>query len=114
MAPVSRDLTLGGKVARPYARKLAIGNACTHSYQGHDFGERMRAAGYDSWAGENLGCRSGDPKKAVLASHRYFQSEREYNGGHWRNIKNTRWKTVGIGVWVYSGRVRLVTDLYQP
>jgi len=36
------------------------------------------------------------------------------NSGHWRNSKDLRWKTFGIGVWVYGGRVRLVTDLYQP
>jgi uncharacterized protein YkwD len=108
--PLRMDYTLAGKTARPWAKYLAQHNACTHG----DFGARMRNAGYHDWAGENLGCRSGDPYAAVLASHRYFQSEKAANGGHWRNIKDTRWKIVGVGVWVYSGRVRLATDFYQP
>src|SRR3546814_14717212 len=75
-AALCQDAGITSKVARPYAKKLAVNNLCTH-FSGGNPGDRLRAAGYTSyiWA-ENLGCRSGDPYSAVLGSHLYFQSER--------------------------------------
>lgn len=100
-------------VARAWAKRLAVNDRCHHG----DPGARLRRAGYTSyrWA-ENIGCRDGyaSAYKAVLATHRYFQSEKSYNGGHWRNIKNPVYKYVGIGVWRSEGRTRLVTDFYAP
>jgi uncharacterized protein YkwD len=99
-------------VARPYARLMAEKNVCTHFYGGSPL-DRMRAAGYSSirnW-GENIGCRtSSNVRAAVLASHLFFQSEKSTNGGHWRNIKNPDFHWIGIGIWKYGSRVRLVTD----
>ena len=53
---------------------------------------------------------------AVLGSHLYFQSERSWSppGGHYVNLMNSQYDRVGIGVWVSSGRVRLVVDFYHP
>jgi uncharacterized protein YkwD len=99
-------------VARKWAKRLAIANACKHG----DFRARLLAAGYTSYTyGENIGCRNGESstKVAVLKSHLAFQSEKSYGGGHWKNIKNKRYKWVGIGVWRDSGRTRLVTDFYS-
>lgn len=100
-------------VARSWARNLAINDRCTHG----DPAARLRRAGYTSyrWA-ENIGCRDGyaSAMKAVLATHRFYQSEKTTNGGHWRTIKNPAYKTIGIGVWRTSGRTRLVTDFYAP
>jgi uncharacterized protein YkwD len=114
VAPLRLDAGISSRVARPYARKLAVNNMCTH-FSGGNPGDRLRRAGYTSyrWA-ENLGCRSGNPYSAVLGSHRYFQSERSYNGGHWVNMMNAAYDRVGIGVWVSGGRVRLVVDFYRP
>ena len=58
----------------------------------------------------------GDAKtgSAVLGSHRFFQSEKPYSGGHYVNMMNAKYDRVGIGVWVSSGRVRLVIDFYHP
>ncbi len=110
------DAGISSKVARPYAKKLAVNGICTH-FSGGNPGDRLRAAGYTSyiWA-ENLGCRSGDPFKAVLGSHLYFQSERTWSpqGGHYVNLMNAKYDRVGIGVWVSSGRVRLVVVFYHP
>ena len=108
------DSGISSKVARPYAKRLAVNNQCSHFIGGNP-GDRLRAAGYTSyiWA-ENLGCRSGDPYAAVLGSHLYFQSERSYNGGHYVNLMNTKYDRVGIGVWASGGRVRLVIDFYHP
>jgi uncharacterized protein YkwD len=102
------------KVSRPYAKLLATRNLCSH-FVGGNPGDRLRRAGYTSyrWA-ENLGCRSGNPYDAVLASHRYFQSEKSYSGGHYVNLMNAKYDRVGIGVWVSHGRVRLVIDFYHP
>jgi uncharacterized protein YkwD len=114
VAALWQDAGITAKVSRPYAKKLAVNNMCTH-FSGGNPGDRLRAAGYTSyiWA-ENLGCRSGDPYAAVLASHLYFQSERSYNGGHYVNLMNAKYDRVGLGVWVSGGRVRLVVDFYHP
>ncbi len=116
VAPLRLDAGISSKVARPYAKKLAVNNMCTH-FSGGNPGDRLRRAGYSSyrWA-ENLGCRSGNPYGAVLGSHRYFQSERSWSpqGGHYVNLMNRAYDRVGIGVWVSGGRVRLVVDFYHP
>jgi hypothetical protein len=115
VAPLRYSRGISDYVSRPYARYLAVKNQCSHFLDG-DPGYRLRRAGYDGWNwGENIGCRSGytSTKQAILASHLVFQSEKSTNGGHWRNIKNYKFKRIGIGVWKYSGRVRLVTDFYS-
>jgi hypothetical protein len=114
--PLSLAAGISDTVSRPYARLLAIRNACTHFLDG-DPGYRLRRAGYLSWTwGENIGCRDGysTAKAAVLASHLYFQSEKSTNGGHWKNIKNPKFAWIGIGIWRYYSRTRLVTDFYHP
>jgi uncharacterized protein YkwD len=113
VAPLRLDAGISSKVSRPYAKRLAISGDCSHFIDGNP-GDRLRRAGYTSyrWA-ENIGCRSGDPYQAVLASHLFFQSEKSYNGGHYVNLMNAAYNRVGIGVWVSSGRVRLVIDFYH-
>lgn len=114
LGPLLLDAGISSKVARPYAKLLATAGICSHFADGNA-GDRLRRAGYTSYVwGENLGCRSGDPYAAVLGSHLYFQAERSTNGGHWRNMMNPAFDRVGIGVWVSSGRVRLVVDFYHP
>ena len=114
VAALKLDSGISTKVSRPYAKRLAVGNDCSH-FIGGTPGDRLRRAGYTSyrWA-ENLGCRSGNPYSAVLGSHLYFQSEKSYLGGHYVNMMNSLYDRAGIGVWVYSGRVRLVVDFYHP
>ena len=116
VAPLWIDAGISSKVSRPYAKKLAVNNMCTH-FSGGNPGDRLRRAGYNSyrWA-ENLGCRSGNPYSAVLGSHLYFQSERSWSpqGGHYVNLMNAKYDRVGLGVWVSGGRVRLVIDFYHP
>ena len=106
--PLKLNATLSA-VARGWARKLAVANACKHG----DPGARLAAAGFHprTW-GENIGCFNGitNVKAAVLAVHRMMQAEKSTNGGHWKNIKNPAFKQIGIGIWVYSGRMRVVND----
>ncbi len=113
VAPLKLDSGMSSTVSRPYAKRLAVGNDCSHFIGGNP-GDRLRRAGYTSyrWA-ENLGCRSGNPYAAVLGSHLFFQSEKSYNGGHYVNLMNAKYDRVGIGVWVSGGRVRLVIDFYH-
>ncbi len=114
VAALALNSGISAQVSRPYAKLLATRNLCDH-FVGGNPGDRLRSAGYRSYRwGENLGCRSGNPYSAVLGSHRYFQSEKPYNGGHYRNLMDARFRQVGIGVWVAGGRVRLVVDFYTP
>ena len=114
VAPLSLSGPISAKVSRPYAKLLATRGICNHFIGGNP-GNRLERAGFNSyrWA-ENLGCRSGNPYGAVLGSHLFFQSEKPYNGGHYRNLMNAAYDRAGIGVWVYAGRVRLVVDFYRP
>jgi uncharacterized protein YkwD len=114
VAPLRLDSGISSRVSRPYAKKLAVNNLCTH-FSGGTPGDRLSAAGYTSyiWA-ENIGCRSGNPYSAVLGSHLFFQAEKATNGGHYVNLMNAQYDRVGIGVWVSGGRVRLVIDFYHP
>ena len=115
VAPLRLSPGISDKVTRPYAKYLAVKNACSHFLNGNP-GDRLRRAGYNGYNwGENIGCRSGYSlaKPAILASHLNFQSEKSSNGGHWRNIKNAKYKWIGIGVWKVGSRVRLVTDFYS-
>jgi uncharacterized protein YkwD len=111
VAPLKRSAGIS-QVARYWAYKIAKANACSHG----DPGARLRRSGYTGWAwGENIGCYDLSSLKAsVLASHRAFQAEKGSNGGHWKNIKNARFKYVGVGVWKASGHTRLVVDFYTP
>ena len=114
--PLTRSPGISDRASRPYAKLLAIRAKCSHFLDG-DPGYRLRRAGFSGTAwGENIGCRDGysSVNAAILASHLVFQSEKSSNGGHWRNIKNPKYTYIGIGIYRYNGRVRLVTDFYRP
>ncbi len=114
VAPLALSAAISDRVSRPYAKLLATRNICSH-FVGGTPGDRLARAGFATykWA-ENLGCLGGEPYWSVLHTHLYFQSEKSYNGGHYVNMMNALYDRVGIGVWVYSGRVRLVIDFYHP
>jgi hypothetical protein len=114
--PLSYGPNLSTKVARPYSKLLATRNVCSH-YADHDLGYRLRRAGYrPSYWGENIGCGSGysSVKAAVLAFHRMMQAEKSSSGGHWKNMKNRYYIYLGVGVWKYGSRYRLVEDFFRP
>jgi hypothetical protein len=114
--PIPRSATISNLVSRPYAQLLAVRNGCSHYLDG-DPGSRLRRAGFRPTAwGENIACYGGYPsvRAAIIAGHRAFQAEKSTNGGHWRNIKNARYTSIGIGIWKVGTRVRLVTDFHRP
>jgi uncharacterized protein YkwD len=106
--PLKLNSTLSA-ASRTWAYKLAVANACKHG----DPGSRIDAAGFNprTW-GENIGCFNSitNVKAAVLAVHRMMQAEKSTNGGHWKNMKNPAFKQLGIGIWVYNSRMRVVND----
>ena len=115
VAPLRLSPGISDSVTRPYATFLAIKNQCSHFLNGNP-GDRLRRAGYNAYNwGENIGCRSGYrlAGPAILASHLNFQAEKSSNGGHWRNMKNAKYKWIGVGIWKVGTRVRLVTDFYS-
>jgi uncharacterized protein YkwD len=114
VAPLKLSAGISNRVSRPYSRFLAIHGVCSH-YLDHDPGYRLRRGGYRSWKwGENIGCGNGfsSVKAAILWSHLRMQAEKSSNGGHWQNLKSTRFHYIGIGVSRSGARVRVVTDLY--
>jgi uncharacterized protein YkwD len=114
VAPLRLDSGISNRVARPYARLLATSGQCSHYASGGP-DDRLRRAGYTNYTwGENIGCRGGNPYAAVLATHLFYQSERSYNGGHYRNLMDPDFSRVGIGVWHSGGNGRLVIDFYHP
>jgi uncharacterized protein YkwD len=114
VAPLRLDSGISSRVSRPYARLLATTGQCSHYADGGP-DDRLRRAGYTSYNwGENIGCRGGNPYAAVLATHLFYQSERSYNGGHYRNLMDAGFSRAGIGVWKSGSTVRLVIDFYHP
>jgi hypothetical protein len=114
VAPLRLDSGISSRVSRPYARLLVTTGQCSHYADGGP-DDRLRRAGYTNYTwGENIGCRDGNPYASVLATHLFYQSERSYNGGHYRNLMDPDFSRVGIGVWKSGSRVRLVIDFYHP
>jgi len=112
--PLVRSGALSDLTARPYAKVIAIKGVCGHNYDG-SLTTRMSRAGFSGSWGENLACHSALSTRAmVIWAHRVFQSEKSYNGPHWKNIKNPRYTQIGIGVWKDGSRTRLVTDFFRP
>ena len=114
VAPLTLSSSISTLVSRPYAKRIAMSGDCSHFIGGNP-GDRLRHAGFMSykWA-ENIGCRQGSPMVTALAAQLFFQSEKPYNGGHYVNMMNALYDRVGIGIWLYSGRTRLVIDFYHP
>ncbi len=114
IAPLVLSAGISDEVSRPYAKYLASTGICSHFADG-DPGVRLRRHGYNGDYRENIGCRSAaNPYASVLGSHLFFQSEKPCGGYcHYANIMSTKMKYVGIGVWVYHGRVRLVVDFWE-
>ena len=113
--PLRLHRGISQRVAWPWARTLATKRVCAHSLPGApDLGRRLRQAGFRfHYFGENLGCGYGiGAKGLVLATHRMMQAEQRSNGGHWRNIKNRGYKSVGIGVAVRDATIMVVYDFY--
>mgnify|MGYP001811681558 CR=1 FL=1 len=115
--PLRLHKNISAKVAFSWARTMVLHDACAHAIPGKpSLARRLRNAGLRAGTfGENVGCGwgSGDTRAIVVATHRAMQAEKKANGGHWRNIKNPAYTSVGIGVARGNGRVMVVWDFYS-
>ncbi len=115
--PLRMHRNIRATVAWPWARTMVVHDACAHAITGKpNLTRRLRSRGFRAGTyGENVGCGwgSGDTRAIVLATHRAMQAEKKANGGHWQNIKNPAYKSVGIGVAKGNGRVMVVWDFYS-
>lgn len=113
--PLMRAPMIASKLARPYAIKIARAKYCNHDYQGRTIYGAFIAAGYDGkrW-GESLACGRWKARQTVIRTHLMMQSEKSYNGWHWRNMKNPDFDRVGIGVAVVGAETRIVQDFFHP
>jgi hypothetical protein len=114
--PLRLHARISRRVAWPWAQAIAVHGFCAHSFASlPNLTQRMRTSGFRyRLHGENIGCGSsaGSPKQVVLAVHRMMQAEKRWRGGHWRNIKEVGYKSVGIAVARGNGRTTVVWDFY--
>lgn len=115
--PAARALVMddgiSANVARPFAEFMAERGILNHYANGTP-AQRLAKAGYTSYIwGENIGSPSSVMNGMVDVAQ-YFQSEAPSKGGHYRNLMNPSFDRAGVGVWVSSGRVRVVMDFYHP
>jgi hypothetical protein len=105
---------IAATVSRPYAKALADLGVLTHTLNGTTTHSRLAAQGYPSasW-GENIASPSNSGAGGMIAIELFFQDESGYRGGHYNNIMNGYFRSVGIGVWVSNGRTRVVIDFYS-
>lgn len=118
-APLKRSDKISNKVSWPWARrtvKLYTNRTCWvgHSLAGSTVDRRFAAVGLKSGVnGENVGCASYSPKRTVKFIVRWWQREQSYRGWHWRQLKDGRFKSVGIAVARRgSGKSQLVVNFY--
>jgi len=114
--PLRLHRSISGKVAFPWAKNMVVYDVCGHTIAGKpSLSRRMIRSGFRyPYYGENVGCGwgMGNPKDVVLAAHRAMQAEKSVRGGHWRNMKNRGYKSVGIGVATRNGSTMVVFDFY--
>ena len=114
--PLRLHKGISSKVAWPWAKALALKDVCGHTIAGKpSLATRLRNSGFKyPGYGENIGCgkTSSSAKSVVLMAHRMMQAEQKSRGGHWKNMKNTQFKSVGISVARVGKRVRVVYEFY--
>jgi hypothetical protein len=99
-----------------WASELLKAKVCGHVIPGQPVLQvRLATAGFmDASFGENVGCWWSDmpARQVVITVHRLMQAEKPYDGGHWHNMKNPGYRSVGIGVATVAGRTTVVFDFY--
>lgn len=115
--PLRLGEALSTDVAFPWAAELVLARACDHVLPGKPaLGARLAAAGFEGTPyGENVGCSWGGmaTRDVVVAVHRAMQAEKASRGGHWRNMKERGFRSVGIGVATLEGWTSIVFDFYS-
>ena len=116
LAPLPRHRGISRKVAWPWARAMVTNDVCGHVIAGKpELGTRLARKGFGyRYYGENVGCDwgHGSAHDVVLATHLAMQAEKSSGGGHWKNMKNSGYRSVGIGVATRDGTTMVVYDFY--
>jgi uncharacterized protein YkwD len=116
LKPLRLNEGISGVVAFGWASELLKAQVCGHVLPGMPaLPMRLAAAGFEAPSfGENVGCSwsSRAASDVVIWAHRAMQAEKSYDGGHWRNMKNPAYRSVGIGVATIEGRTVVVFDFY--
>jgi hypothetical protein len=117
---LKRSQRISNKVSWPWAKrtaKLYSNRTCWvgHSLAGSTLDGRFAAAGLKNGAnGENVGCASHDPQRMVKFIVRWWQREKSYRGWHWRQLKDGRFKSMGVAVARRgTGKAQLVVNFYD-
>jgi hypothetical protein len=107
---------ISDRVAFPWSAELVQARVCAHNIDGlPEVGHRFAQAGFSyQYFGENIGCAWGgmSVRDMVVRSHVAMQAEKRTGGGHWRNMKNRGYRSVGIGVATLDGWATIVYDFY--
>ncbi|MEA2623156.1 MAG: hypothetical protein QOH61_2066 [Chloroflexota bacterium] len=104
---------LAKDISRPQARRVAKAGYLSHEIGGSK-NERFARAGIKCCAtGESLGHYVGNPKAAVVMVNSFVQDEKGTGGPHWRQLKDSRFKFVGIGVWKRGNDVYVAYDFWD-
>ena len=112
-AALAYSVAISNKVSRPYAKALADLGVLTHYLYGTTTHSRLAAAGFPgaSW-GENIASPGNPRAGGMISIEIYFQNEYWCRCGHYFNIMDPYFHQAGVGVWVSSGRTRVVVDFY--
>jgi Bacterial Ig-like domain len=112
--PLAYHAGIANAVARPYAAAMAVAGVLTHTMGGTTIHTRLSAQGYGgaSW-GENIASPGRVDEGGMISVEIFFQNEYWCRCAHYANIMNSHFGHVGVGIWVDSGRVRVVADFYS-
>jgi hypothetical protein len=117
---LKRSAKISNQVSGPWAKKSVqffgtrrcwIG----HAWNGSTVDKRFAAASLKHIAnGENMGCGMyGTGKQTVVMLVRMWQAEKAWGGPHWKQIKNGKFESVGVGVARYGSRkTQVVMNFY--
>lgn len=120
MPPLKRSTRISDRVSWPWVRKSARWYGTRSCWIGHARGgstvdRRFASVSLKHTAiGENMGCGMyGTGMQTVVRVIRSWQTEKAWNGPHWRQIKNPEFKSVGVGVARFGNRkTQLVINFY--
>lgn len=120
MPTLKRSRRISNRVSWPWVKKSVQWYGARSCWIGHAKGgstvdRRFAAVALKHIAnGENMGCGMyGSGQRTVVRIIRMWQTEKAWNGPHWRQIKDPDFKSMGVGVARYGNRkTQLVVNFY--
>lgn len=120
MPALKRSNRISDHVSWPWVKKSVQWNGTRscwigHSRKGSTVDRRFASVTLKHIAnGENMGCGMyGSGQQTVVRIIRMWQSEKAWNGPHWRQIKDPEFRSVGVGVARYGSRkTQMVMNFY--